>query len=211
MQRRQFQWGLCACVLASTSGLRAQGLAGLSAADALGGIRAALSGGAEVAVQTLGRSGGFASHPQWRIGLPGFLADAEPLLRGLGQGKRLDELVAAMNQAAEKAVPLAAGLLKQSIQRLTVDDAQRIVRGGDTGVTDFFARQTREPLTAQFLPVVKQTTAEVRLAEQYDQLAKRAAKMGLLKNTQADLASHVTDKALDGLYALIAEEERKLR
>lgn len=183
----------------------------LSAGDALGGIRGALAGGAKAAVQQLGQAGGFSGNPKLRIGLPGILEDAEPLLRGMGQGKRIDELVAAMNQAAEQAVPLAADLLSKAIQTLTVDDAQRILRGGDTAVTDFFAQKTRDPLTTQFRPVVQRTTDQVKLADKYQSVAGRAAKMGLLKQQDADLAGYVTGRALDGLYAVIGEEERKLR
>lgn len=184
---------------------------GLSAGDALGGIRAALAAGAKAAVLQLGQAGGFSGNPKVRIGLPGVLDDAAPVLKTMGQGKRLDELVAAMNQAAEQAVPLAADLLSQTIQSLTVDDAQRILRGGDTGVTDFFAGKTRQPLTVQFLPLVKRTTDQVQLADKYQAVAGRAAKLGLLKQQDADLPGYVTGRALDGLYAVIGEEERKMR
>lgn len=187
------------------------GAQNLSSADALGGIRAALSTGAKVAVQQLGQQGGFSGNTKVRIGLPGVLEDAAPLLRGMGQGKRLDELVAAMNQAAEQAVPLAADLLAHAIQHLSVDDAQRILRGGDTAVTDFFADKTRQPLTTQFLPVVRQSTDKVQLADKYQAVAGRAAKMGLIKAQDADLAGYVTGRALDGLYLVIGEEERKIR
>lgn len=212
MQRRQFNQ-LSSVLVATLGGLSpwSAWAQNLSAADALGGIRAALSSGAKVAVQQLGQQGGFSGNAKVRIGLPGFLDDAAPLLRGMGQGKRLDELVAAMNQAAEQAVPLAADLLANAIQHLTVDDAQRILRGGDTAVTDFFAAKTREPLSTQFRPVVKRTTDQVSLADKYQAVAGRAAKMGLLKQEDADLAGYVTGKALDGLYAVIGEEERKVR
>lgn len=212
MQRRQFNQRI-GVWMAALGGLNAlpAGAQNLSSADALGGIRAALSTGAKVAVQQLGRQGGFSGNAKVRIGLPGVLEDAAPLLRGMGQGKRLDELVAAMNQAAEQAVPLAADLLANAIQHLSVDDALHIVRGGDTAVTDFFADKTREPLTAQFLPVVRQHTQNVKLADKYQAVAGRAAKMGLIKAQDADLPGYVTGRALDGLYLVIGEEERKIR
>ena len=184
---------------------------GVPVADALAGLRAALAGGAKVAVQQLGREGGFSGHPQLRIGLPGVLADAEPLLRGMGQGPRLDALLLAMNQAAERAVPLAANLLSQAIARLTVEDAWAILRGGDTAVTHYFAQHTRQPLTAQFLPAVRRSTEGVGLADKYQSAAGKAARLGLIQSQDADLPAHVTGRALDGLYAVIGEEERKLR
>lgn len=212
MQRRQFV-RISPAFLAAWCGLHTLPAAaqGLSAGDALGGIRAALSSGAKAAVMQLGQAGGFSGNPKVHIGLPGFLNDAAPLLRTMGQGKRLDELVAAMNQAAEQAVPLAADLLGQAIAHLTVDDAQRILRGSDTAVTEFFADKTRQPLTAQFLPVVKRSTDQVQLADKYQAVAGRAAKMGLLKAQDADLPGYVTGRALDGLYTVIGEEERKMR
>jgi hypothetical protein len=139
------------------------------------------------------------------------LESAAPLLRATGQGKRLDQLELAMNQAAEQAVPLAAKLLKQAIAQLSVTDAQRILTGGETSVTDFFAEKTREPLTTQFLPVVREATNKVQLADKYDAVAGRAAKLGLIKSSDADLSGYVAGRALDGLYAVIAEEERKIR
>jgi hypothetical protein len=179
--------------------------------DAQAGIRAALSAGAQVALNQLGKPGGFLHNPKVRIPLPGVLADAAPLLKATGQGKRLDALELAMNQAAEQAVPLAADLLKRTIAQLSLADAHRILTGGDTSVTAFFADKTRESLSAQFLPVVKKATEGVQLADKYGAVAGRAAKLGLMKPEDADLNTHVTNKALDGLYAVIAEEERKMR
>ena len=212
MQRRSFiSQAPAALVLAGAWHLPTAWAQGLSAADALGGIRGALAGGAKHAVQQLGQAGGFSGNPKLRIGLPGVLADAESVLRGMGQGKRLDGLLAAMNQAAEQAVPLAADLLQSAIQSLTVVDAQRILRGGDTGVTDFFADKTREPLTVQFRPVVQRSTDQVQLGDKYQAVAGRAAKLGLIKPGDADLPGYVTGRALDGLYTVIGEQERLLR
>lgn len=214
MQRRQFNHWMWAGVLGagySATPVWAQEKKLLSASDALGGIRAALSTGAKVAVEQLGKPDGFMLNPKVRIPLPSVLENAAPLLKAAGQGKRLDELVLAMNQAAELAVPLAAKLLQQAIANLSVTDAQHILTGGETSVTDFFAGTTREPLTAQFLPVVRQTTDQVQLAGKYESVAGRAVKLGVMKKEEADLPGFVTSRALDGLYAVIADEERKIR
>jgi hypothetical protein len=162
-------------------------------------------------VLQFGQPGGFLNNPKVRIGLPGVLEDAAPVLKATGQGKRLDALVLTMNEAAEKAVPLAADLLAQAIQQLSVEDARRILGGGDTSVTDFFADKTRTSLTAQFLPVVRRSTDQVQLADQYQAVAGRAAKLGLMKAEDADLPGYVTARALTGLYHVIGEEERKIR
>ena len=116
-----------------------------------------------------------------------------------------------MNRAAEQAVPLAGPLLRDAVKSMSVEDALRLVRGGDTAVTDFFAGKTREPLGVKFLPIVGQATERVALASKYDAVAGKAAGLGLMKGEDADLKRYVTRKGLDGLYLVIGEEERKIR
>jgi len=183
----------------------------LSEGDAAGGVRAALERGALVAVGLLGRPDGFLGNPKVRIALPGFLNDAAKLLKATGQGKRVDELVTAMNRAAEAAIPEAKALLVQTVKSISVQDALAIVRGGDTAVTDFFAGKTRVPLTEKFLPIVTAATEKVQLADKYNAVAAKASGMGLLKKEDANLQQYVTGKALDGLYLIIGEEEKKIR
>jgi hypothetical protein len=190
---------------------RAQGLASLTDAEASRGLKAALETGAVRAVQLLGRPDGFLGNPQVRIPLPGWLEDAAKLLKALGQRKQVEELEVAMNRAAEGAVPLAKNLLLDAVRHITVQDAKRILTGGDTSVTEFFAGKTREPLTGQFLPVVKKATAKVQLAQKYDRIAKKGQGLGLVKPEDASIDHYVTRKALDGLYFMIGEEEKKIR
>jgi hypothetical protein len=208
MRRRQFTLG--------TTGLVAWGCAldahaQLGAADAAAGVRAALERGAAAAVSMLGATDGFLGNPKVRIPLPGALQDAATLLSRLGQKKRVDELITAMNRAAEAAVPEARQLLVDTVRKLSVDDALGIVRGGSTSVTDFFARKTREPLAVKFLPIVTRATEQVKLAERYNAFASKAASLGLVKGDQTNLQRHVTAKALDGLYLMIGEEEQRIR
>jgi len=184
---------------------------GLSERDAASGIRAALERGAIAAVALLGKPDGFLGNEKVRIGLPGALADAAKLLRATGQQKKVDELITAMNRAAEAAIPEAKALLVQAAKNVSVKDALQIVRGGDTAVTDFFARNTREPLGAKFLPIVTKPTQKVSAAEKYNAVAARAAKFGLVKDEDANVQQYVTRRALDGLYLMIAEEERNIR
>lgn len=186
-------------------------LADLSNADASAGIKAALEKGALAAVGLLGRPDGFLNHPQARIPLPGFLDDAAKLMRTFGQGQRVDELVTRMNRAAEAAVPMGQAVLVNAVKQMTVGDAKRILTGGDTSVTDFFASRTREPLGQRFLPIVTQATEKVALAQAYNEFAGRAARYGLVKGEDANLQQYVTGKTLDGLYLVIGEEEKKIR
>ena len=200
-------------LLAATAALplAARAAGRLSETDAAGGVREALARGAEAAVAQLGRTDGFLGNPRLRIPLPGHLNDAAKLMRKLGQGGRVDALETAMNRAAEAAVPAARTLLVQTVKAISVEDALQIVRGGATAVTDFFAGKTRAPLTGRFLPIVTRETEKVQLADKYNAVAGKAAGLGLLKDKDANLQQYVTAKALDGLYAMIGEEEKKIR
>jgi hypothetical protein len=211
MQRRQTV--IAALVAGGLGGLGfpARVAAQLSESDAALGVRQALERGAAAAVASLGRADGFLGNPKVRIALPGVLDDAAKLLRATGQGHRVDELVTAMNRAAEAAVPEAKGLLVAAVKAMSIEDARQIVGGGADAATQFFARKTREPLGARFLPIVTKATERVKLAEKYNSFASRAAGLGLIKGEEVSVERHVTAKALDGLYLMIGEEERRIR
>ena len=207
MRRRQFTVGVFGSGLFPLSALAFS----LSQGDASLGVRTALERGARSAVSLLGRSDGFLGNPLVRIGLPGSLESAAKLLKLFGQGYKVDELVTGMNRAAEAAVPLASELLVTAARDISVEDAVKIVRGGDTSVTDYFARSTREPLTMRFLPIVTRETEKLALSDKFNAVAARASGFGLIKKDEANLQQYVTGKALDGLYLMIGEEERKIR
>jgi len=215
MLRRQFTPALATLLLARASGLAL--LAGatrafaLDESEAASGVRAALERGADSAVALLGRPGGFLDNPQVRIPLPGALERAASMLRAIGQGHRVDDLVNSMNRAAEQAVPEARPLLVHAVKSMSVDDAVRIVRGGDTSVTDFFAGKTRVPLGEKFLPIVTTETRKVSLAAKYNAVASKGSAFGLVKPEDANVEQYVTRKALDGLYFMIGQEEKKIR
>lgn len=205
MQRR-----LVLAVLPAWGALPAPAWA-LSEGDANAGIRAALERGAQAAVALLGRPDGFLGNPLVKIELPGSLKDAARLLKATGQGAKLDELVTAMNRAAEAAVPAAKPLLAKAVKDMSVEDGLQILKGGDDAVTSFFAGKTREPLSQQFLPIVTRATERVALADKYNAVARKAAGLGLVKGDEANIQQYVTGKALDGLFRLIGEEEKKIR
>lgn len=192
-------------------GLSLADLSRVSQGDAASGVQLALTKGAEVAVDLLGRTDGFLGHPKVRIGLPGQLEDAAKLLRRFGQSARIDELVTGLNRAAEAAVPMGKDLLIGAVEKMTVTDAKNILTGGDTAVTQFFAEKTRTALGERFLPVVDQATQKVGLTQQYNAFAGKAASFGLIKAEEANLSQYVTGKTLDGLYFVIGEQEQKIR
>lgn len=206
MKRREF-------TLAAGSGLLMPlAFAALTETDAASGIRTALERGAESAVALLGRNDGFMGNPLVRIELPERLKSAVKLLKATGQGRKVDELLLAMNRAAEAAVPAAKPLLVKAVRDISVEDALKLVRGGnDKAVTDFFAGKTREPLSKQFLPIVTHATEKVALADKYNAVAGKAASMGLMKGEDANIQQYVTARALDGLFLMIGEEEKKIR
>ena len=185
--------------------------AALNQSDATAGVRVALERGALAAVALLGRNDGFLANPQVRIPLPGFFKDAAKLMKATGQGHKVDELVTAMNRAAEAAVPQAKPLFLEAVKALSVDDALKIVRGGSTSVTDFFAGKTRAPLGDKFLPIVAQATEKLALAQRWNALAGKAAGLGLVKPEDSNVQRYVTGRALDGLFLTIGEEEKKIR
>ncbi|MBI2772392.1 MAG: DUF4197 domain-containing protein [Burkholderiales bacterium] len=213
MDRRHFSCaGSSALGIILTAGWRqahALGVADLSNADASQGLKTALERGAASAVGLLGKPDGFLGNPKVRIPLPGFLQDAAKFLRALGRGKQVEELETSMNRAAEAAVPLARDLLVAAVKGMNVTDAKNILMGGETSVTTFFAEKTRAPLAERFLPVVSKAVEKVGLVEKYNQVASKAK--GLVKPEDASIQHYVTRKSLDGLYLMIAEEEKKIR
>ena len=187
------------------------GLDAISNADAGSGVREALAKGAEFAVASLGKDNGFLANDKVKIPLPGYLQKVEGGLRMFGMGKQADQLVTTMNHAAENAVAEAMPILSDSIRKMTLQDAKAILTGGDDSVTQYFQRSSSDQLTKKFLPIVKAATAKLQLAEQYNTFAGKAASMGLIDKKDADIDSYVTQKAMDGLFLMIAEEEKKLR
>jgi len=203
-------FSLLAGLLLATS-VHAIGLADISGRDASGGLKEALTQGAGKAVDLLGRKDGFLANPKVKIPLPASVQKVEGVLRAFGMGKKADELVTAMNRAAEAAVPEAKTLLVNSIRQMSVDDAKGILTGGEDSATQYFRRTTSGPLAEKFKPMVKAAMDKVKVAKKYEQLAGKASSYGLVREEDAQLENYVTKKALDGLYLMIAEEEKAIR
>ena len=187
------------------------GLESISNQDAVSGLREALVKGTQYAVDSLGKQDGFFGNGKVKIPLPGSLQKVEKLLHQLGMGKQADELVLTMNRAAEAAVPEAKALLVESVRKMSVQDAKGILTGGQDSATQFFKRSTSDQLRAKFLPIVKKATARVKLAQKYDEYAGKGVQFGLVKKEDANLDNYVTQKALDGLFVMVAEQEAKIR
>jgi hypothetical protein len=164
-----------------------------------------------VAVDLLGRTDGFWANDKVRIPLPEWLHKGERVLRMVGYGEELDDLHVGLNRAAEQAVPAAKQLLVNAVRSMSVQDAKSILTGGDDAATRFFESRTRGALQAKFLPIVSGVTQKIGLARRYNKLVDQAGSLGLVKPDETRVEPYATRKALDGLFVMIGEEERKIR
>lgn len=183
----------------------------LSNAEASGGLKEALTQGVGKAVDLLGANNGFLGNKEVKIPLPDSLKKIEKGMKMFGMGKQSDELVTKMNRAAEAAVPEAKALLVNSIKNMSVSDAKGILTGPKDAATQYFKKTTSKDMASKFLPIVEKATANVQLAETYNKYAEMGAKYGLVKKGDENINQYVTQKALDGLYLMIAKEEAAIR
>ncbi|MFA6546923.1 MAG: DUF4197 domain-containing protein [Limisphaerales bacterium] len=188
-------------------------------------LKEALAKGAESAVKQLGANGGFLTNLNVKIPMPAGLQKVEKTLRTLKQEALADEFVTTMNRAAEKAVPAAAAVFSDSIRQMTVADAKAILTGPDDAATQYFRRTSTNALQAQFLPIVKQATDAAGVTAAYKaMLAKAGPAAGLaqtfggafgrnlgLDASTLDVDSYVTGRAMDGLFKMVAAEEKRIR
>ena len=201
---------LIMCLLFATSSY-ALDLGSLTNKDATGGLRDALVQAVGSAVGKLGVADGFLGNPQVKIPLPDSLKKVEKGMKMFGMGKQTDELVTRMNRAAEAAVPEAKDLLVDSVKKMSVDDAKAILTGGDDSATQYFKKTTSAALTQKLLPIVQDATAKVQLAQQYDKYAEMGSRFGVVNKDQANIEQYVTQKTLDGLFTMMAQEEKAIR
>lgn len=183
--------------------------------EIVAGLKAALDKGVDHAVTQLGREGGFFQNVQVRIPVPESLQPVERALRTVGQGALVDEFQLALNRAAEKAVPEAVSVLVNSVKQMTFADAEQILRGHETAATDFFRRTSQASLYERFLPIVREATAHTGVTAAYKRMTENPlaaiAAQAVLGRQSVDLDSYVTNRALDGLFLKIAEQEKLIR
>lgn len=184
----------------------------LSKADIVSGLKEALIKGSQSAVSTLGKENGFFAHPTLRIPMPEKLQTVETALRKLKQDKIADEFVLSMNRAAEDAVPKAMSIFSSAIKTMSIEDAYGILQGPDNAATEYLKKTSGSQLHQQFLPIVKQATNNVGVTENYKALIDNLGMMSKLIDVESlDLDKYVTDKAVNGLFNLVANEEKLIR
>ena len=202
---------LFASLLFSAGNAPALDLSDFSNKEQIGSLKQALTQGAETAVANLARENGYLGNDKVRIPLPENLQKADKTMRKFGMGKYSDELITSMNRAAEAAVPEAKALLVGAIKKMTVSDAKGILTGSDDAATRYFRGSTETALTGKFKPIVGKAMQKVKLAEAYDRFAGKGAKFGLVDERDARLDDYITRKAMDGLFLMMAEQEKAIR
>ncbi len=186
--------------------------AALSDEDIARGLKEALAQGSRRAIDRLGKAGGYLNNPSVRIPMPENLQKVEKLLRTLKQDKVADEFVTSLNHAAEKAVPEAAAIIGDSLAKMTLEDARGILNGPDDAATQYFRKTSEAQIRERLLPIVRQATEQGGVTSAYKRLMQRAGPYAQLMGSQAtDLDGYVTDKAMHGLFKMVAEEEKRIR
>lgn len=202
---------LVGSILFSTSPAFAVDLSAFSNKEQVASLKQALTQGTETAVKSLARENGYLGNDKVRIPLPESLQKADNTLRRFGMGKYADELVTSMNRAAESAVPEARTILADAVRKMSVRDARSILTGNDDAATQYFRKNTEAALAARFKPIVNKAMINVRVAEKYDRFAGKGVKFGLVDEGDAKLDGYITRKALDGLFLMMAEQEKTIR
>ncbi len=204
---------IAAFVTVAVSTAAAQRTGNVSDGEIAGGLKEALSKGVSTAIKSLGKENGFLGNVRVRIPLPKSLQKVEKVVRVAGQGKAVDEFVASMNHAAEKAVPVAVDVFVDAIKKMTFDDARQILFSGkDDSATQFFRKNSEETLREKFRPIVEEFTEKTGVTQKYKAMIGKAGFTAqFLGKDATDLDGYVTQKALDGLFLLIADEEKKIR
>ncbi|MEQ1921625.1 MAG: DUF4197 domain-containing protein [Pyrinomonadaceae bacterium] len=200
-------------VAAFTLSVAAQKNPNVSNNEIAGGLKEALSKGVSSAIKSLGKEDGFFGNVRVKIPLPKSLQKVEKLARVAGQGKAVDEFVLSMNRAAEKAVPVAIDVFVDAIKKMTFDDARQILFSGkDDSATQFFRKTSEETLRSKFRPIVEKFTGETGVTQKYKAMVGKAGFAAqFLGKDATDLDGYITQKALDGLFLLVADEEKKIR
>lgn len=191
--------------------LKSDSKGSLSDDNIVSGLKEALEIGSGNAVSLTGRTDGYFGNQAIKILMSEKLRSLEKGLRAVGYADKLDEFVLSMNRAAEKAAPAAKDIFWGAIKQMSFEDARKVLSGGDTAATDYFRGKTSEKLGSAFKPPVTQTMNEVGVTKQYKELVGRYESIPFAKSVSFDIDDYVVTKALDGLFHVLGEEERKIR
>jgi hypothetical protein len=177
------------------------------------GLKEALTVGVQKAVKLAGAEDGFYKNPDIKILLPGKLQNADKIVRQLGGEELSEMLVEKMNRAAEKAAPQAEEIFVTAIKNMQFEDANKILSGGDNAATTYLKENTSDALTTSFYPIIKETMGEVGAIKTYDDYVGKFSSNPMMKmaNMDLDISRYVTEKSVDGLFDMVAEQEKNIR
>lgn len=187
-------------------------ITGLSESEIVMGLKEAITQGVDVAINRLGKVNGFYSNPQVRIPMPENLQKVESTLRTLKQDHYADEFHLSMNRAAEQAVPVTRSIFIDAIRNMSISDARQILNGPDNAATEYFRKSSNEKLTNNIYPIVREATNRVGVTRKYKSMVDQLGFMSSVIDSEAlDIDGYITDKTLDGLFYMVAREEKRIR
>lgn len=185
--------------------------AGLSEDSIISGLKEALQVGVGKAVDYSSKADGYLGNPQIKIPMPEKIQNVADMLKNIGLQKPVDDFVLSMNRAAEAASPQAKDILLSAVQKMTFDDAKKVLDGGDTAATDYLREKTFNDISGAFKPIVSDTVNQVGVTSAYKEMMGRFLDIPFASAQSLDLDSYVTDKAVSGLFVMLAEEEKNIR
>jgi len=187
------------------------GETGLSEEEIVNGLKQALEVGTTNAVSTVSQTDGYFKNPQIKIPLPENVKKVEKILRTTGFGGQVDEFELSMNRAAERAAPEAKSIFWDAIQQMSFSDARQVLDGPDNAATQYFQGKTTDRLQEMFKPITHQAMSEVGVTNHYQSIDSKIKTIPFADQMSFDLDQYVTDKALNGLFLMLAAEEKKIR
>jgi RNA binding exosome subunit len=177
----------------------------------ISGLKEALSIGTDKAVKNVSQVDGYFGNQMIKILIPEKIQKVADILREIGYQKQVDDFVFSMNRAAEKAAPQAASIFVEAIKGMTIEDAKKILNGGDTAATEFFKSKTHDKIYSAFKPIISSSMDEVGVTHSYKEMMGKYESLPFMSKESVDLDHYVTNKAMDGLFYMVGEEEKKIR
>lgn len=197
----------------STSSTPSNSNAGtITQTEATTGIKQALNNGLQESIKTLSIKNGFLGDAAVKILMPEEARKVESALRAVGMNKLCDQFIASMNHAAESAVKEASGVFVNSLSKMTVNDAFSILLSGQQdAATNYFKKTTSSELTSKFSPIIQTAMGQNNVSTYWNQLTSAYNKLPLSNKIETNLTAYVTQKAIDGLFVKVADQELKIR
>lgn len=179
--------------------------------ELVAGLKEALDIGVKKAVELVSQVDGYFAHEIIKIVIPEKMQKIADTLGSIGLQKQVDEFILSMNRAAEKAAPASVDIFITAVKEMSFEDASGILTGGDTAATTYFQEKTSESIYAAFQPIISTSMEEVGVTKIFKTLTDKYFSLPFVQQEAIDLDHYVTTKALDGLFYMVGEEEKKIR